>query len=661
MVKDINVGAASGVASLSASAVTVLNNSLYFIGNNGSSGQELWVSDGTSAGTNLVADITSGSNSTVFGSFSNAGGRVWFTATTTAAGRELWTTDGTSAGTVMVKDINPGTSGSAATFLGSLGTNVIFSAIDGVNGQELWISDGSSSGTVMIADINPGSANGVTTAFPGTTLNGVFYFPANNGTNGFELWRTDLTSAGTQMVTDLGPGSFSGYYTGLTSCGSSLLYFIGNDGTAGYEPYISVGNIGPSPTTSTTTTIAPTTTTSTTTTVATTTTTTTPTTTVAPTTTTVPPTTVAPAAATTTTTTVAATTTTKPPTTTTTIAKTTYTDWTISATPSSVSPGEKFSLEVSVTCPNKMNNGMYLGDPTGTPLFRYEIKNSSGTSFVGGYAYKGKQVLSNNNYTVTWTQSVVAPSTNGNYSVQVYSTGAAADFIYCKMQMNARTNGPTVSVTVSALSPTTTTSTTTIPTTTTTVPPLPAAPAVIERANPLEPVALIDGKPVAAEIVQSPVSLQVTVEGVVATVGGVSNGENALALTETGEIRVTNKEKVRISLDGLMPNSRVDVWLYTRNGKDQEYLGSYGTTANGGLAEEIKIPTGGLSGSADLVVSGTNASGKKVTVGIPMQIIQVVKSSGATTSVLAGLLFAVGGFFIFLVLRRRRDDEVEAL
>jgi hypothetical protein len=184
---------------------------------------------------------------------------------------------------------------------------------------------------------------------------------------------------------------------------------------------------------------------------------------------------------------------------------------------------------------------------------------------------------------------------------------------------------------------------------------------VIERPNPLEPVALIDGKPVVAEIVQSPASLQVTVAGVVATVGGISSGTNALALTDTGEIRVTNKEKVRVSLNGLLANSRIDVWLYTRDGKDQEYLGSYGTTANGGLAEEIKIPTGGLSGSADLVVSGTNASGKKVTVGIPMQIIQVVKSSGATTSVLAGLLFAVGGFFIFLVLRRRRDDEVEAL
>lgn len=82
---------------------------------------------------------------------------------------------------------------------------------------------------------------------------------------------------------------------------------------------------------------------------------------------------------------------------------------------------------------------------------------------------------------------------------------------------------------------------------------------------------------------------------------------------------------------------------------------------NDALADEIKIPTGGLPGSADLVVSGTNASRKQVTVGNPLQIIQVVKSSGATTSVLAGQFFAVGGFIVLLVLRRRRDDEVEVL
>ena len=805
MVKDINVGASSGISSFTASSIAVHNNSLYFLGNDGSTGQELWVSDGTSAGTNLVSDITPGSIGTAFGSLASAGGRMWFTATTTAAGQELWTTDGTSAGTVMVKDINPGTPGSAVRFLGSLGTRVIFSSTDGVNGQELWTSDGTNSGTVMIADINPGSANGVTTPYLGTTLNGVFYFPANNGTSGSELWRTDLTSVGTQMVTELGPGSFAGYYTGLTTCGSSRLYFIGNDGTAGYEPYVSLGIVGASPTT-TTTALSPTTTTTT----STTTTTTTTTTTLSPTTTTtVAPTTTTTIAPTTTTTIAppavvptAVTTTTAPPTTTT-IAKTPYKDWTVSASPLSVSPGEKFSLEVSITCPNKMNNGLYLGDPTGTPLLRYEIKNSSGTSVLGGYAYKGKQVLSNDNFTVTWTQGVVAPTTNGDYTVQVYSTGAAADYIYCKiLPMNSRTDGPKTSFSVGSVITTTSTSTTispsaalpvagtrptevqawtvgangnnrvnpgeevtatiqlkcantmnsdaspwypemyfrlqrlaydeswpmgvpraatdqyeplvvgteskvmiysrkiTVPSTpgvytmtafvrgdarglatcnfrdgyqtnswkvnlsivatatTTTIPPLPVAPEVLQRVNASEPVALVDGKPAAIETVESPASLEVAVDGMVATVGGISESNNPLALTSTGEIRVSNKETVQVSLKGLLPKSQVDVWLYSRDGKEQAYLGSFETSENGQIFEDVKIPSGKLSGGADLLISGTSANGKRVTVGIPMQIVQVVVSNGTLTSITAGLLSAIGGIFVFIVLRRKREDGV---
>jgi len=192
------------------------------------------------------------------------------------------------------------------------------------------------------------------------------------------------------------------------------------------------------PTTTTTTTVAPTTTT-----------------TVAPTTTTSPSTTVAP------TTTVKATTTT-----TTTVKKTTNSDWTVSLSPSSVEPAGKFTMEVSVTCPNKMNNVIYLGTPSGTPLFKYEIKTATGVNISGGNVYGGSQVLSNNNYTATWTREVNAPATEGTYTLQVYGNGAAADYIYCNLLINRRHNGPETSLTVGAISTTTTSSTTTSTTTT---------------------------------------------------------------------------------------------------------------------------------------------------------------------------------------------------
>ena len=71
-------------------------------------------------------------------------------------GQELWKSDGTTAGTVLVADVNQSGIGSfPAQFVGSNGTT-FFAADDGVHGSELWKSDGTEAGTVLVKDINPG-------------------------------------------------------------------------------------------------------------------------------------------------------------------------------------------------------------------------------------------------------------------------------------------------------------------------------------------------------------------------------------------------------------------------------------------------------------------------------------------------------------------------
>src|SRR5262249_13602088 len=69
---------------------------------------------------------------------------------------QLWRSDGTAAGTQLVKDIRPGIAGSAITGITNVGGTLFFSANDGTHGTELWKSDGTALGTSIVKDILPG-------------------------------------------------------------------------------------------------------------------------------------------------------------------------------------------------------------------------------------------------------------------------------------------------------------------------------------------------------------------------------------------------------------------------------------------------------------------------------------------------------------------------
>jgi ELWxxDGT repeat protein len=109
-------------------------------------------------------------------------------------------TDGTAAGTAMVADIAAGLSSSSPTGFTALGNGMfVFSANDVTHGAELWATDGTAAGTVMVADIAPGFASSIPGEFTAVG-DGTALFSANDGTHGVELWRTDGTLAGTFAV-----------------------------------------------------------------------------------------------------------------------------------------------------------------------------------------------------------------------------------------------------------------------------------------------------------------------------------------------------------------------------------------------------------------------------------------------------------------------------
>ena len=124
--------------------LTAIGSTLYFSAAGGGNGVEPWTSDGTAAGTHMLADINPAGDSTPranrnspLADFTAIGPTVFFSATDGTTGRELWQTDGTEAGTHMVADIDP-VGSSDPQQLTKVGNRLFFIADDGVHGQEVW-------------------------------------------------------------------------------------------------------------------------------------------------------------------------------------------------------------------------------------------------------------------------------------------------------------------------------------------------------------------------------------------------------------------------------------------------------------------------------------------------------------------------------------------
>jgi len=246
MLKDIYPGRAWPIdgGSQIFTNLTDVNGTLYFRTSDGALGFELWKTDGTPDGTQMVKDIRPGSDSSIPASpdiFANVNGTLFFAANDGVHGFELWKTDGTELGTTMVKDIAPAGASSSPRALVNVNGTLFFQANDGTNGRELWKSDGTPGGTVLVKDIRPGSgASRPNDISKMENVDGVLYFMANDGTYGYELWRSDGTPSGTSMVKDIRPFFGQSNPNKFTNVNGTL-FFTANDGATGYELWKSDG------------------------------------------------------------------------------------------------------------------------------------------------------------------------------------------------------------------------------------------------------------------------------------------------------------------------------------------------------------------------------------------------------------------------------------
>ncbi|HEY4592983.1 MAG TPA: ELWxxDGT repeat protein, partial [Thermoanaerobaculia bacterium] len=123
-------------------------------------------------------------------SFVPAGDRLFFAAADRDRDQELWVTDGTPAGTHRVRDVQPGAGSSYPQDLTAAGGLLYFTADDGEHGRELWVSDGTEAGTRIADDLNPGGFSSSPSSLAATPS--TLFFGADDGTTGVEPWALPL-------------------------------------------------------------------------------------------------------------------------------------------------------------------------------------------------------------------------------------------------------------------------------------------------------------------------------------------------------------------------------------------------------------------------------------------------------------------------------------
>ncbi len=196
-----------------ASGITALGNKVYFSGNMSSDNyadNDLWVSDGTVAGTKILKDMPVGGykNHTGMGNelirYKN---KIFFAGYDNGPqGVELWYTDGTTNGTKLFKDIKIRQDGShfnigsyPKNFTISNGKLYFFAGAWNV-GFELFVTDGTTSGTKIVKDL---VKNGDGYPRDLTDFNGELFFTSDEGSSSSRisaLFRTKGTAASTIRV-----------------------------------------------------------------------------------------------------------------------------------------------------------------------------------------------------------------------------------------------------------------------------------------------------------------------------------------------------------------------------------------------------------------------------------------------------------------------------
>jgi ELWxxDGT repeat protein len=224
-----------------ATEFTAVGNSVFFLAFAGGE-YKLWRSQGTIDSTRPVYGFPD--YFTPSGRFLGVGNRLFFVYENAQDITELWVSDGSEAGTRMIMPIsspigyscqNPFEESNWAELNGYL----YFTAYDDSQGVGLWKTNGTASGTTKLVDVDAtrGPADNEIPCHKLVATSDHVYFIRNDGDTGYQLWRTNGASGGEELVTESIVDAGNQLQSNLVEFNDKVFFNVGFDGQANYSEF----------------------------------------------------------------------------------------------------------------------------------------------------------------------------------------------------------------------------------------------------------------------------------------------------------------------------------------------------------------------------------------------------------------------------------------